>query len=143
VSPGGQQLGGQGGHPISQEDRSQRGLKLFRQTLSFSQQFRSHGCQDPAPLLGEDPDPIRRRLGPGSGAGRERQRQGLNRAYLHASAAEIAAFTNDQGLGRKVQDPEGADLDALAAGDTFLRVKDEAHIKFRVVGATVAQASSL
>jgi len=54
--------------------------------------------------------------------------QGFDFADLDAGAAKIAAVADDQGFALQPQDPEGAGLHTLAAGDAFVRIKNQAHI---------------
>ena len=104
-------------------------LQLFGQTPGFAQEFRGHRGQDSPPRCsaktqtpsGGTPGRGARPVGLGQG-------QGLHLADLDAGAAESAAVADDQGLALQAQDPEGTGLHALAAGDTFVRVKDQAHV---------------
>ena len=115
-------------HPVPQQDRGHLDAQHFGQAPGFPQEFDGHRGQLAAALLRKDPDAVGRRPGPGRQALGLGQGQGLHLADLDAGAAEIAAVADDQGLPLQPQDPEGADLHALAAGDTFVRVKDQAHI---------------
>ena len=121
MGAGGQQGRGELRHVGPKQHRGHRHLQLCGQTAAFAQQLRGHRGQDAAPLLGEDPDAVRRHCGPGAGAGGRRDDQGLHLADLGAGAAEVAALADDQGFALQLQDPEGTDLDALAAGDDIFR----------------------
>ena len=103
-------------------------LKHFGQAPGFPQEFDGHRGQLAAALLRQDPDAVGRRLGPGRQPLGFGHGQGLHLADLDAGAAKIAAVADDEGFALQPQDPEGAGLHTLAAGDTFVRVKDQAHI---------------
>ena len=123
VSPGGQQGRGQAGDLFAKQDRGHGHLQRFGQPPAFAQQLGGHRGQDAAPLLGKDPDAVRRHRRPRAGAAGLRQGQGLHFADLDAGAAEVAALADDQGLALQLQDPEGTGLDALRRRRYIFRSK--------------------
>ena len=128
VSPGGEQGLGQGLHPVPQQDRGHLDAQHFGQTPGFPQEFGGHRGQLAPALLRKDPDAVGRHPGPGRQPLGLGQGQGLHLADLDAGAAEIAALADDQAFALQPQDPEGAGLHTLAAGDTSVGVKNQAHI---------------
>ena len=128
VRPGGEQGVAQVRHPVPQQDRGHLDVQHFGQAPGFAQEFDGHRGQLAAALLRQDPDAVGRRFGPGRQTLGFGHGQGLDFADLDAGAAKIAAVADDQGFALQPQDPEGAGLHTLAAGDAFVGVKDQAHI---------------
>ncbi len=128
VGPGGEEGLAQGRHSVPQQDRRHLDAQDFGQAPGFPQEFGGYRGQLAPALLRKDPDAVGGHPGPGRQPRGLGQGQGLHFADLDAGPAQSAAVADDEVVTLQPQDPEGAGLHALAAGDTFVRVKDQAHV---------------
>jgi hypothetical protein len=128
VGPGGEEGLSQALHPVSQKDRRHLNAQNFGQPPGLPQEFGGHRGQLTAALLGKDPDAVGRHPGPGRQPLGLGHGQGLHFADLDAGAAKIAAVADDEVFTLQPQNPKGAGLHTLATGNTFVSVKDQAHV---------------